>query len=208
MAEYYGEGITGEAIQARIHSSQEEAIKLQMIRDARAANTPASPTSNHEPLGHQIDEAKRIVDRDRRIRKDSSTSHQNRDCSKVVGSSTPRKRPRKRESCDSSSDTDARYTAPRRYVRTPPKPCSPRRRVEVIIPVSNIDKTLYLPYVPSPRQGDDCDPSERGTTEQSQGHAPASEKTKSLESMKKTGPQILPSSNFSQAGRKAPGRCV
>ena len=88
-----------------------------------------------------------------------------------------RKRGRNRESSD---DTDVQLTTTRRYVRIGPKDCRTRSRVEVVLPPTKIDKSLYVPYVPwSPHQQVVADPdpetSPRSLDELGQSHLLVSE---------------------------------
>jgi hypothetical protein len=94
--------------------------------------------------------AKRLVERDRRVRKESIAAHGKRQASNHTESVTPRKRARQQESSD--SDTDAHWMTPRRYVRPSPEmsPRKGRQGIVVLIPPCNIDKSLYIPYVSPP----------------------------------------------------------
>ena len=172
IVDFYAEDITCDAVEERLRLIRKKAIGLREGHNASqiAASVTQSPSGaalgsastglaregcttviSNEPIEHDHEiAAKRLVNRDRRIRKESIAAHGKRQASKHGGSVTPRKRARKQESSD--SDTDAHWMTPKRYVRPSPE-MSPRKgrlEIVVLIPPCNIDKSLYIPYVSPP----------------------------------------------------------
>jgi hypothetical protein len=169
IVEFYPEDITSEAIEERLRLVRKKANGLKEGHHAshiassvtqstsgaalgssstRLAPEGCSAAGNHEPVkqDHEV-AAKRLVDRDRRIRKESIAAHEKRQASRHGESATTKKRARKHESSD--SDTDAHWMTPRRYVRPSPEMSArnSRQEIVVLIPQCNIDKSLYIPYV-------------------------------------------------------------
>jgi hypothetical protein len=197
IVEYDTEDITCEALEERLRLVRKKAICLteghkasqldgsvtQDPPDAALGCSSTGVTSEvcTKPIRQDQElAAKRLVDRDRRIRKESIAAHGKRETSKHPESVTPKKRARKRESSD--SDTDAHWTTPKRYVRPSLKisPRNGRQEMVVLIPPSNIDKSLYLPYVStSPEEQmvaePNLDASLCSSDQQSSGRLPASE---------------------------------
>ena len=118
------------------------------------------------------------MDEDRRFRTESIRARQDHKRTSHAEFCTTQKRTRKRESSD--SDADAQWTTTKDYVRNSVKTSSQScGEIVIAIPPSNIDKSLYSPYLPrSPYDQVLAGPDFRASTrseDHDQSHTAASE---------------------------------